>query len=120
MQKSFWFPLLLVLESFALLVGGVTYVALLREDHRHVWIMTLGLCVAALLVATLVSRVKTWIAHVVLIALGIAFVGLGLFAIRILVYHERAGLALGLGIIMLLGGMSGILLRRSLSAVLSG
>jgi hypothetical protein len=120
MQKSLWFPLLLVLESFALLVGGVTYIALLREDHRHVWIMTIGLCVAAWLVATLVSKVKTWVTHGVLIALGIAFVGLGLFAIRILAYHERAGLALGLGIITMLGGLAGILWRRSLSAAFSG
>ncbi len=120
MQKSLWIPLILVLESIALMVGGVTYIALLSEDHRHVWIMTIGLCVAALIVAELVRRAKSGIVPIILIMLGIAFVGLGLFAIRILVYHERAGLALGLGIIAITGGLGAILLRRSLSAVLAG
>lgn len=123
MKKSLWLPLILVLETFAFLVGVGTYLALRRTDHSHVVIMTIGLGIAALAVPTIIVWTKSKLAPTIILAVGAISLTFGFFAIRILDYHERAGLGLGLGIICIMGGLAAILLPRSLPlafAALSG
>jgi MFS family permease len=120
MKKSVWLPIAITLEIIALEVGAYTYAALHHREPLHILAMTLALGVIALIVGSIVARTSKRTLLYGMIAFGIVALCIGLYSIRFLHYHERAGLAIGTGLICLVGGCAGILVPRSRLAVLAG
>jgi hypothetical protein len=119
-KKTFWFPIAMTLEIIALEVGAYTYAALRHQDGAGALAMTLVLGVIAIIIGIIVARASKRTLLYGMIAFGIAALCIGLYSIKALHYHERAGLAIGTGLICFVGGCAGILVPRSRLAALAG
>lgn len=113
--------IVVALELLAIESGIYTYVLLHHKEVSHVVLLTILLCLLAAFVGRLITNVQAkWHARIAggLMLFGLLSTTIGIYTRIALVYHERAALALGAGIICLLAGFSGLLLARSLRAVL--
>ncbi|QBD81648.1 hypothetical protein EPA93_39035 [Ktedonosporobacter rubrisoli] len=117
---STWLSVIATLEIITLAIGAYTYTVMRHMDHRHVWLATLALAVYALIVGTLVTRSKAQIVSYILLGLGLIGLSIGTIFVKIMVYHERAELAFGIGILSLAAGLIGVLLPRSIKALFIG
>jgi|GEM_PF-3251545 hypothetical protein len=111
----------IALQILAIESGIYTYVLLHHRELSHVVLLTILLCLLAAIVARLVTHIRSqWHIRIskALLLFGLLSTAIGIYTRIAFTYHERAALALGTGLICLLAGFSGLLLARSLRAVL--
>lgn len=121
MKKSVWLSSVVALGSIALGIGAYTLSFLDYHERIHALLVTLILCLVAGIVATLVTRptLHTVASFGVVVFGGVALC-VGAYLLFGMHYHERAAVVLGSGILCLIGGITGLLLARSLRAVFGG
>jgi hypothetical protein len=121
MKKFTRLSIVMALEVVALEIGAYTYAALLYKERSRVLLETAILCLFGVIIGTLVTRrSRAQAASLKTIAFGIVAFSIGIFFLTVMEYHERAYTVLGIGILCLLGGFAGVLVLRSMAAVLSG
>ncbi len=119
-NNAHWYSVTVILEVIALECGIYTYAALDHHERLHVLLLTGVLCLLGGVVGTIVTHYRTQAVPYGVLVCGIASLGTGIYFLNILNYHERAVLALGAGIISIIGGLAGIIVARSRLAALSG
>jgi hypothetical protein len=117
LHKSTRFWLIIVLEIIALGIGAYTYAALHHHERLHVLLLTGLLCLLAGVIGTIVTHAKTHVLSFAILVLGVIALGIGLYFLAVLGYHERGYLTLGVGILGLLGGFAGMVMHRPIAAL---
>ncbi len=120
MKKTSRLSIVIALEIIALEIGAYTYAALLYHDRRHVLLLTGLLCLVAGIIGSVVTRAKAQATSWAILVLGLIALGIGLYFLVDLHYHERAAAAIGIGVLGLLGGLAGLIIPRSRAAALGG
>ena len=120
-KSSVWFPMVIVLEIIALEIGAYSLSFLDYHERGHVVVETSILCLLGSLVGTLVTWHRAQVvASFSAIALGAIALGIGVYFLTVLHYHERAAVFLGVGALCLLGGIAWRLVARSKTAAFAG
>ena len=111
---------IITLEIIALAIGAYTYAALQYQERLHVVLLTGLLFLLASMIGTVVTRAQAQAASCAIFVLGLLALGIGLYFLVGLHYDERASATLGMGVLGFLGGLAGMILPRSVAAVLGG